>query len=178
MEGIRLARKDNALRFLDEIFRRWPPTYVRNLHRRSKAAADERLCADWKGPTATVGPSIAAKKRALPGQLNKLVNSATDLLQQHSKMLQEVQKLEKPLERKIERVIEKTMTSNSKLMLKMTDDAEDLWKTHQIIHHANRQDEEDSQRKSLEEARLIYLLTIFKELRPKEEPMQEEEEEK
>src|SRR6218665_1540721 len=87
MEGIRLARKDNALRFLDETLPAMI-TRLRNLHRRSKAAADERLCADWKGPTATVGPSTAAKKRALPGQLNKLVNSATDLLQQHSKLLQ------------------------------------------------------------------------------------------
>src|SRR6218665_2301581 len=131
MEGIRLARKDNALRFLNEAVPATIPR-LRNPHRRSKAAADERLCADWKGRTATVGPSTAAKKRTFPGQLDKLVNSAKDLLQQHAELFWELQKLSEPLGdlqqksdselvvEKRQQVIEKKMTSNSKLLLKLT----------------------------------------------------------
>src|SRR6218665_2088379 len=165
MEGIRLARKDNALRFLDETLPAMI-TRLRNLNRRSKAAADEGLCADWKGSKATFGPSTAAKKRTFPGRLNEPANSAKDLLQQHSELVGETN----------QRVIKKKMRSNSKLLLKLTDDAEYLWKTHQIIHHENTQDEEDSQRKSIEEARLILAHPVFKDIMPEEEPMEREEE--
>lgn len=170
MEEIRRTRRENALRILDEVL---PAMVVRlrDLHRRSKTAADERRGGDYSatdhpGSTLVDGPWTSAKKRSLTRQLERLVSAAKGLLQQHNELLREGN----------ERKFERKKMSNAKLLQKLTSEAENLTKTHLMIHEANRPDEEDSQREYLEEARLILNHPIFGLLQPEVDEEEEEEE--
>lgn len=168
MEKICQGRRENALRILDEEL---PAMVVRlrELHRRSKAAADERrsYINDQQASTLADGPWTSAKKRTLPDQLKRLVNAATGLLHQHNELLKEGN----------EKSFEKKKKSNYKQLQKLISDAANLAKTHLQVQHMNEQDEVDNQKRCLDEARLVLNHPLFDALRPDEEPMQARDEE-